>query len=132
MKPGERIDDQEFPSVTREQLRAYAESSGDPNPIHLDEDAARSAGLPGIIAHGMLIAGLIAERGRRVQAELGPGWRFSCFRTRFKAMTFVGEVILVGGQVKSALEDEITLDLEAKNLRGEVKTQATLQLIRVR
>jgi len=40
--------------VTVEQIRQYAEASGDRNPIHLDETFARSAGLPGVIAHGML------------------------------------------------------------------------------
>lgn len=40
--------------VRRADLRRYAEASGDHNPIHLDEAAARAVGLPGIIAHGML------------------------------------------------------------------------------
>lgn len=40
--------------LTRADLRAYAEASGDHNPIHLDDDAARALGLPGVIAHGML------------------------------------------------------------------------------
>src|SRR5207253_3519181 len=40
--------------VTVEQIRQYADASGDRNPIHLDEAFARSAGLPGAIAHGML------------------------------------------------------------------------------
>ena len=37
-----------------EQIAAYARASGDMNPIHLDERFARSVGLPGVIAHGML------------------------------------------------------------------------------
>src|SRR3989442_15773704 len=41
-------------TVTVEQIRAYAEASGDRNPIHLDEVFARSVGLPGVIAHGLL------------------------------------------------------------------------------
>src|SRR5437764_14058120 len=40
--------------VTVEQIRQYAEASGDRNPIHLDETLARSAGMPGVIAHGMI------------------------------------------------------------------------------
>lgn len=36
-----------------DQTRRYAEAAGDPMPIHLDEDFARSVGLPGIIVHGM-------------------------------------------------------------------------------
>ena len=50
-------------TFTKEQIAAYAEASGDRNPIHLDDDFARSVGLPGVIAHGMLqmgIAGTVA------------------------------------------------------------------------
>lgn len=46
--------------LTRDDLRAYADASGDHNPIHLDEQAAMAAGLPGIIAHGMLTMGVVA------------------------------------------------------------------------
>ena len=47
-------------TFTKEQIAAYAEASGDHNPIHLDDDFARSVGLPGLIAHGMLQMGLLA------------------------------------------------------------------------
>jgi acyl dehydratase len=39
--------------VDDDQTFRYAEASGDPMPIHLDEEIAKSAGLPGIIAHGL-------------------------------------------------------------------------------
>jgi acyl dehydratase len=39
--------------IDPDQTRRYAEASGDDNPIHLDREAARRAGLRGIIAHGM-------------------------------------------------------------------------------
>jgi acyl dehydratase len=41
--------------VDDDQTFRYAEAAGDPMPIHLDEDAARHAGLPGIIAHGLCV-----------------------------------------------------------------------------
>jgi acyl dehydratase len=44
-KVGQHIDD--------DQTFRYAAASGDPMPIHLDDEAARNAGLPGIIAHGL-------------------------------------------------------------------------------
>jgi len=47
-------------AFTKEQIAAYAEASGDRNPIHLDDEFARTVGLPGIIAHGMLQMGLMA------------------------------------------------------------------------
>jgi len=48
-------------TVTRADLVAYAAASGDPNPIHQDEDVARAVGLPGVIAHGMLTLALAAR-----------------------------------------------------------------------
>jgi acyl dehydratase len=44
--------------ITHDDLREYAEAAGDHNPIHLDPHAAAAAGLPGTIAHGMLVMGL--------------------------------------------------------------------------
>jgi len=41
--------------------KRYAEASGDPNPIHTDAEFAKSVGLPGVIAHGMLQMGLLAN-----------------------------------------------------------------------
>ena len=42
---------------TRADLVAYANASGDQNPIHQDEAVAKSVGLPDVIAHGMLTMG---------------------------------------------------------------------------
>ncbi len=53
--------------VTRDDLVAYAAASGDHNPIHQDEDVARSVGLPGVIAHGMFTLALVG----RYLAECG-------------------------------------------------------------
>jgi acyl dehydratase len=39
--------------IDDDQTYRYSPAAGDPMPIHLDEDAAQAAGLPGIIAHGL-------------------------------------------------------------------------------
>jgi acyl dehydratase len=44
-------------TLTRADLAAYAAASGDSNPIHADDAAARAVGLPGVVAHGMLTLG---------------------------------------------------------------------------
>lgn len=44
-------------AFTRADLIAYADASGDMNPIHQDEEVAKSVGLPDVIAHGMLTMG---------------------------------------------------------------------------
>ena len=40
-------------TIDRDQTYRYAEASGDRNPIHVDENVAKMAGLPGIIVHGL-------------------------------------------------------------------------------
>ena len=47
--------------VTRADLVRYAAASGDQNPIHQDDDVARSVVLPGVIAHGMYTMALAAR-----------------------------------------------------------------------
>lgn len=51
-------------AITRADLVAYAEASGDDNPIHQDEAVALAVGLPGVIAHGMYTMGLMAHAVR--------------------------------------------------------------------
>ena len=47
--------------IDREMLKRYADASGDQNPIHQDEDFAKSVGLPDVIAHGMLTMALVGK-----------------------------------------------------------------------
>ena len=51
-----------------DQAERYAEASGDHNPIHLDEEAARAVGLPGRILHGLCT---MALAGRAVEQVAG-------------------------------------------------------------
>ena len=126
---GDLIPFQTRAPITREQLKAYASASGDTNEIHLDEEVAKANGLPGIIAHGMLTAAFIAERAREFCAGDGI-WITHSVQNRFKAMTFPGDVISVGGSVKQVSEAELTLELQAKNQRGELTTTGLVKFKR--
>ncbi|MCY7401882.1 MAG: MaoC family dehydratase N-terminal domain-containing protein [Nocardioides sp.] len=68
LTPGAALPEQVF-TVTRADLVAYAEASGDHNPIHQDEEVALGVGLPGVIAHGMYTLALSAARSRRGPPE---------------------------------------------------------------
>lgn len=48
-------------TVDRDQTFRYAEASGDRNPIHVDENVARMAGLPGIIVHGLCTMAFVSK-----------------------------------------------------------------------
>jgi acyl dehydratase len=47
--------------LDRAMLKAYADASGDQNPIHQNEEFALSVGLPNVIAHGMLTMALVGN-----------------------------------------------------------------------
>jgi acyl dehydratase len=105
-------------TFTEEQIAAYAEASGDRNPIHLDGEFARSVGLPGVIAHGMLQMGLLA----RVAGEPRQLRRLSC---RFAGMVQPGDVVTFRGE-----EREGKVQLSALNQEGQpVLTKATAELL---
>jgi UDP-4-amino-4,6-dideoxy-N-acetyl-beta-L-altrosamine N-acetyltransferase len=57
--------------ITRDLIQRFADVSGDTNPVHIDDAAARAAGFDGVIAHGMLIG---AGLSRIIGTEFpGPG-----------------------------------------------------------
>ena len=66
-------------TVTRADLVRYAAASGDQNPIHQDDEVARSVGLPGVIAHGMYTMALAA----RAVATWFPGAEVVSFGGKF-------------------------------------------------
>lgn len=77
-------------TFTKDQIAAYAEASGDYNPIHLDDDFARSVGLPGVIAHGMLQMGILAT----VAAEAAGGpQHLTRLSVRFAGMVVPGDTV---------------------------------------
>ena len=98
--------------VTRADLRRYAEASGDHNPIHLDDTAAQSLGLPGVVAHGMLTSALAIG----VVAE----WAGGADRVLATSIRFAGPVVVpadepavleVSGKVRTVAEDGTRADV---------------------
>lgn len=83
--------------VRREDLARYAEASGDRNPLHLDDEAARRAGFPGVIAHGMLTMGHLASCLTRWAG--GPD-ALERLTAPFRAPVFPGDTIVAGGRVR--------------------------------
>lgn len=58
--------------VDEDQTQRYAEASGDHNPIHLDENTARMAGLPGLILHGMCTMAMATKGAVNGLADADP------------------------------------------------------------
>ena len=105
-------------TVTVEQIRAYAEASGDRNPIHLDEVFARSVGLPGVIAHGMLTMAFAAQL---VTDWVGDRRRLAGFHGRFSGMVRPGDELRCSGTVaaKNADARRLTVEVRVENQKGE-------------
>ena len=100
-------------TFTEEQIAAYADASGDHNPIHLDEEFARSVGLPSLIAHGMLQMGIAAT----VAAEAAGGaHHLRRMSVRFAGMVQPGDTVTFTAQ---PADGGGKLELGALNQRGE-------------
>ena len=119
-------------TVSQAQINAYADASGDFNPIHVDEEFARSVGLPGTIAHGLLEMGILAEA---IAGWAGGARSVAALEVRFSKPLRAGDTIICSGTVVAVDETEgvATLEVEAVSDRGErvlTNGRATVRLQR--
>src|SRR6266480_777050 len=96
---GEELSPLVKPPITQEQLQHYAKASGDTNPIHLDEEAARRVGLDGVIAHGMLSMAFLGQFISQQLPDL-PGAFVSHLSVRFISMVKLGDTLTCLGALK--------------------------------
>ena len=80
--------------VDDDQTYRYQEASGDPMPIHLDDEFAKSVGLPGIIAHGLCTMAMCSQAVVKTLAGGDPA-RLKRLAVRFAANVFPGNDIVV-------------------------------------
>ena len=84
-------------TITAEMIDTFADITGDNNPIHVDETAAKAAGFEGRIAHGALSASFIsAVLGNSLP---GPGAVFVELNLRFRKPAFIGDKIIAVAEV---------------------------------
>ena len=114
---GDELEEAVLEPVSRLQLIKYAGASGDYNPIHTIDEAAAEAGLPGVIAHGMLT---MATMSLPFSPHLAHGY-VKGFRSRFSGMVYVGDVLRVGGRVAGTerAEDDTLYTFEVYARKGE-------------
>lgn len=90
-------------TVTMADIVGFAAVSGDTNPIHLDEDYARTTRFEGRIAHGMLAGGLIsAVLGTQLP---GPGAIYLAQSLKFRAPVRPGDLVTAAVTVKEVRAD---------------------------
>ncbi|MEN9342948.1 MAG: hypothetical protein RIR24_535 [Actinomycetota bacterium] len=99
LEVGQQIGSVEF-LLTRDSLVRYAGASGDFNPIHYRDDFAKSVGLDGVLAHGMLTMGIAAQ----IAIDwIGDPGRIVDYGVRFTKPVFVdavdGAVLVVSAKI---------------------------------
>ena len=109
-----------LPELTRHTLALYCGASGDHNPIHVDIDFARAAGMPDVFAHGMLSAAWLA----RVLTNWVPQSAIRSLDVRFAALTQVGDCITCSGRIVEFIEGNARIALQTACKKGVVKLSA--------
>jgi len=116
---GDAIPAMTKPAISHLQLALYAGAGADHNPIHVDEEAAKAGGLPGIIAHGMLPLGFLGQ----LLTQWVPQRQLRSLSARFIIMAFPGDVITCSGKItgkrEAAGEKLVDLEIAAQNQAGE-------------
>jgi acyl dehydratase len=106
MSVGTELPVLELPPVSRTTLALFAGASGDHNPIHLDSDVAKSAGLDDVFAQGMLSMAYLG----RLLTNWVPQERIRSFEVRFAAITPIHAQPTCRGKVSSVdVVDGVTL-----------------------
>ena len=107
--------------IDRAMLKAYADASGDQNPIHQNEEFAVSVGLPNVISHGMLTMALV---GKYVSDWVGGAAAVKEFSARFIKPVIVPADqkvdLTVSGLVTEVVGKQITLELTATSAGVQV------------
>lgn len=125
LEAGAALDALVVPPISRTTLALFAGASGDHNPIHIDIDVAKSAGLEDVFAHGMLSMAYLA---RLVTDNVGIE-RLRSYKVRFAAITpihgqptcrgVVAKVEEVDGERLATIELTVTLADGTVSLVGD-------------
>ncbi len=120
LKVGDEIPPLTTPPISRTTLALYAGASGDHNPMHIDIDFAKKAGVSDVFAHGMLSMGYLG----RVLTGWVPQKQIRSYGVRFSAITQVGDAVACTGKIVEKFEADgekrVKLALQAANQKGVV------------
>lgn len=107
-------------TLSREHVRAYAELTGDHNPLHFDEEFAAATRFGQLVVQGGLTTGLLHAL---VAMDMpGPGTVFLSQDWRFTAPVYVGDTITASARVASVHGSKPVCRLEVEVRRGDGET----------
>ena len=114
--------------IDRVQLARYAGASGDFNPVHVDEQYAKGAGMPSVYAPGMLIMGFLGQ----LISDWARGAQLRKYNIRFIKMVWPGDTVVCKGRVTDRWGDNgryfAEIDLWAENQKGELVLRGQSQI----
>ena len=106
--------------------KRYAEASGDMNPIHIDEEFAKSVGLPGCILHGLYSMAQVARA--HTDAVGGDPRSLKRLAVQFRGMGLPEQEIVVTATVTEADEARIATETEAAQGENRIIRNASAEL----
>ena len=95
--------------VTDEDVRKFADISGDYNPIHLDDEFAKDSMFGARIAHGILTASHISAVIGYIFP--GPGWIYLGQSLQFRAPVKIGDTVHTAVEVTDTVAEKNIVDL---------------------
>jgi acyl dehydratase len=104
----------------------YKDASGDPNPIHVDEDFAKSVGLPGVILHGLYTMAQVARAN--TAAGGGDPRNLKRLAVQFRGMGFPEQEITVSGTVREERGGRLVVDTVAEQSGNQIIRNAEAEL----
>ena len=115
---GDALPPLDMAPINRTQLALFAGASGDHNPIHIDTDFARQAGMPDVFAHGMLGMAWVG----RLVTQWAPLAELREFNVRFAGITHLGNAVRCTGTVTEKLDGKrVRVALQSANQFGQTK-----------
>lgn len=116
---GDALPALELSPISRTTLALFAGASGDHNPIHIDTDFARKAGMPDVFAHGMLGMAWLG----RLLTNWAPQYRLRRFDVRFQGITHLANAISCTGRVveKRDADRSVRVEVQSSNQHGQTK-----------
>lgn len=102
-------------TINKQDIARYAGASGDFNRVHVDEEFAKEAGYPRVIAMGMLTAGVA---GSMVNDWFGVD-SIESFNVRFEDIVLADETITASGRISDVSDQRVTANIEVTNQDDE-------------
>lgn len=116
-------------SITEEMLDAFKGITGDVNPLHNDEEFAKSKGHPGRVAYGMLTASFLST----LAGVYIPGERslIQQVETKFAKPVYIGDELTVTGEITELVESVQRLELKVTitNQDGKKVLRGTMGIL---